>query len=71
MYVFKDSKSGRTSKVQDLLKRYNNFNNVFVHEYLGLRDKSTVDKGGVSRGRSLAVGNSVMWKVTWDLRHVM
>ena len=41
----------------------------FVHDSLGLFwiwNQSTVDNGGVSRGKSVAVGVSDMWKVTCD-----
>ena len=44
---------------------------LFVHDSLGLFflfffiwKQSTVDKGGVSRERSVAVGSSERWKVT-------
>ena len=41
----------------------------FVHDQLWIFwiwNQSTVDNGGVSRGRSLAVGVSDRWKVTCD-----
>ena len=44
----------------------------FVHDYLGdfgIWNQSTVENGGVSRGRSVAVGVSDRWKVTCDTRH--
>ena len=36
-------------------------------------NQSTVDNGGVSRGKSVAVGARYKWKVTydmWDMGHV-
>ena len=51
------------SKVTTILTSF------FVHDYLGLFwiwNQSTMDNGGVSRGRSVAVGLSDRWKVTCD-----
>ena len=37
--------------------------------FLLIWNQSTVDNGGVSRGRSVAVGVSDRWKVTCDTPH--
>ena len=63
-YGSKDSKYRRTSKLNDWFKSYVNFNDVWIW------NQSTVDDGGVSRGRSVTVGVSDRWKVTCDMRQV-
>ena len=68
MYGCKDSKSRRTSTLDDRFKSYIIFNNVFLSMinlvFFRIWNQSTVDSGGVSRGRSLAVGVNYIWKVT-------
>ena len=52
------------SKVMTILAMF------FVHDELGLFwiwNQSTVNNGGISRGRSVAVGVSDIWKVTCDM----
>ena len=69
----KDSKSRRISKLHDRFKSYDNLTMFFVYDYLGLFtiwNQSTVDNGGVRRGRFMAVGVIDRWKVTCDTRHV-
>ena len=51
------------------LKSYHDLTTFFVHDELGffVLNQSTVDNGGVSRGRSVTVGVSDRWKVTCDM----
>ena len=63
-YGSEDFKSRRTSKLHDFSKV-----TKIVHDKLGpfwIWNQFTVDNGGVSRGRSVAVGVSDRWKVTCD-----
>ena len=63
-----DSRSRRTYKLHDRFKSYKDFNDLFVHLIRALIwNQSTVDNGGVSRGRSVAVGVSDMSQVTCDM----
>ena len=59
-----DSKSRRTSKLNDWFKSYVDFNNVFLSMInLGLFwiwNQFTVDNRGVSRGRYVVVGVSAL-----------
>ena len=69
MYGSTDSKSERSSKLNDCSKTYNNFNIFFVHDKIGfflIWSQSTV-ANGVSRGMSVAVGVSERWEVTCDM----
>ena len=69
MYGSKDFKSRSTSKLHDQIKSYTNFNDIFCPWLIWvfwIWNQSTVDNIGVSRGRSVAVGISDMWKVTCD-----
>ena len=70
MYGSKDSKSRQTSKLNNAFKSYDNLNSVFlsmINLDFWIWNKSTVDNGGVSRGRSMTVGVSDRWKVTCDM----
>ena len=72
-FGFKDSKFRRTSKFKDRFKSYVDFNNVFVHDWLGLFwiwNQLTVDNGRVTSAKPVAVGLSDRWKVTCDISHV-
>ena len=58
-YGCKDSRSRRTLKLYDQFKSYKKFMMFFINNYFfGIWNQSSVDNGGVSRQRSVAVGVS-------------
>ena len=69
-YGSNNSKSRRTSQFH---VGFNGFTPFFVKDWLGIffiyPNRSSVDNGGVSGWRYVAVGVSNTWKVTWDLWH--
>ena len=62
-YGSQDSKSRKTSKLNDRFKIYDDLNATLATDFFY---QSSVDNGGVTRGRSVAVGVSGRWKVTCD-----
>ena len=48
-----------------MIKSYKDFNNFSGHDFLGFFNQSSVDNGGVSGGRSVAVGVSDMVEGRW------